>query len=375
MTDSRQAPIFQIFASATWGGGEQFVADLSRRLAADGRRVVLIARPGRIVRERVADMAVPFYRLPLKGVVDLVSAAGLAWLIVRHRPATIHVHHFKDAFTALYARVLVRPFGLRPRVVLTRHLVRPAKCGALHTWMYRQLDGMAFVSERARREFFSTHPAVDPARTTVILNSTPDLPANGAAPDLRSACGLGPDIPVVLFCGRLVQEKGCDVLLRACARLGGGSSFALVFVGTTGDADYLARLRALAADLPDGIRVCFMGFSADAKALLSQADISVQPSIVPEAGGGLTVIESMQAGCAVVASDNGSQPEYAVAGTTGLLVPPGDEAALAEALARLLGDADLRRRMGEAGRSCFAEKLAYEHFYRKYLAFYDEATA
>lgn len=374
MTDSRKAPIFQIFASPTWGGGEQFVADLSRRLMADRRQVVLIARPGRIVRERVADMAVPFYRLPLKGIADLVSAAGLAWLIVRHRPATIHVHHFKDAFTALYARALVRLFGLRPRVVLTRHLVRPAKCGALHTWMYRQLDGMAFVSERARREFFSTHPAVDPARTTVILNSTPDIPANAAAPDLRSACGLGPDTPVALFCGRLAQEKGCDVLLRACARLK-GNRFALVFVGTTDDADYLARLRASAAGLPDGIRVCFMGFSADAKALLSQADISVQPSIVPEAGGGLTVIESMQAGCAVVASDNGSQPEYAVAGTTGLLVPPGDEAALAEALSRLLGDADLRRRMGEAGRSRFAEKLAYEHFYRKYLAFYDEATA
>ncbi len=371
MADIRQAPIFQIFASPTWGGGEQFVGDLSRRLVADGRQVVLIARPGKIVRERMADMPVPFYRLPLKGIADLFSAVMLARLMVRYRPGVVHVHHFKDAFTALYARALSRFFGVRPRIVLSRHLVRPAKCGLLHTWMYRHLDGMAFVSERARREFFSTRPAVDPARTTVILNSTPDLPENGAAPDLRSTCGVEPEIPVVLFCGRLAEEKGCDVLLRACARMGGGE-FALVFVGTTDDAEYLARLRTSAAALPSGIRVVFPGFAKNVKALLSQADISVQPTIVPEAGGGLTIIESMQVGCAVIASNNGSQPEYAVDGVTGLLVPPGDEAALAEALTRLLGDADLRRRMGEAGRSRFAEKLAYEHFYRKYLAFYDE---
>lgn len=365
----------QIFASPTWGGGEQFVADLSRRLLADGRRVVLVARPGKIVRERTSGLAVPFYRLPLKGIADFVSAVGLAWLIVRHRPAVIHVHHFKDAFTALYARAVSRLFGVRPRIVLTRHLVRRAKCGPLHTWMYRHLDGMAFVSERARREFFSTHPAVDSGRTTVILNSTPEPSGNAAGPDLRALCGVAPEIPVVLFCGRLAKEKGCDVLLRACTRAGEGRDFALVFVGTTDDAAYLASLHALAADLPPGVSVRFMGFSDNAKALLSRADISAQPSIVPEAGGGLTVIESMQAGCAVVTSDNGSQPEYVVDRTTGLLVPPGDEAALAAALVRLLDDADLRRRMGAAGRSRFVEKLAYEHFYGKYLAFYEGPTA
>lgn len=216
-----EKPIFQIFAGATWGGGEQFVADLSRRLTADGCKVVLIARPGRVIRERTADMPVPFYRLPLKGIPDLFSAVALARLILRHRPATVHVHHFKDAFTALYARALVRVFGLRPRIVLTRHLVRRAKCDWLHRWLYRRLDRVAFVSERARQEFFSTGPAMDRERTTVILNSSPERRMGGETPDLRKTCGLAPDVPLLLFCGRLVEEKGCDVLLRACARMGG----------------------------------------------------------------------------------------------------------------------------------------------------------
>lgn len=368
-------PIFQIFASAAWGGGEQFVADLSRRLVADGRQVVLIARPGKVIRERTADLSVPFFRLPLKGAADFVSAVGLAWLMLRYRPAVVHVHHFRDAFTALYARALVRPFGLRPRVVLTRHLVRRAKCDRLHEWMYRRLDRMAFVSERARSEFFSAAPDVDRGRTSVILNSSPESRAGGDAPDLRAAYGIAPHVPLLLFCGRLVEEKGCDVLLRACARMGEGRAFALFFAGTAADAGYLASLRDLAADLPAGIRVEFLGFVPDAGALLAQADISVQPSVVPEAGGGLSVIESMQAGCAVVASDNGSQPEYAVDGVTGLLVPPGDDEALARAMARLLDDKALRDAMGAAGRRHFEEHLAYGHFYKKYLAFYDGQTA
>lgn len=119
------------------------------------------------------------------------------------------------------------------------------------------------------------------------------------------------------------------------------------------------------------MRIEFLGFVQQVGALLAQADICVQPSVVAEAGS-LTVIEAMQAGCAVVASDNGSQPEYVEAGSTGLLVPPGDEEALADALARLMDDISLRRTMGKAARRRFDEEFSYERFYAKYLALYDE---
>ena len=370
MTDFRQAPIFQIFASATWGGGEQFVADLSRRLLADERRVVLVARRSRVIAEHTADLAVPLYRLPLKGVADLFSAVKLACLMVRYRPGVVHVHHFKDAFTALCARVLSRIFGVRPRIVLTRHLVRPAKRGRLHRWMYCSVDRFAFVSELARKAFFSSKPALDRNRTTVIPNSSPDARREGEAPDLRKTYDIAPGTPVLLFCGRLVAEKGCDVLLRACARLGERRDYALFFAGSgdSGDA-YVVSLHEAAARL--GVCVGFLGFVKNAGVLLAQADICVQPSVVAEAGS-LTVIEAMQAGCVVIASDNGSQPEYVEDGRTGLLIPPGDDEALAAAIARLLDDAELRRTMGAAARRHFDEQLSYKHFYRKYLALYDE---
>lgn len=367
-----ESPIFQIFANPSWGGGEQFVYDLSRRLMADGRRVVLVSRPSAVIGQRVAALGAPFHTLPMKGVADMLSALMLAHLIVKYRPATIHVHHFKDAFTAVYARLLCRAFGFRPRIVLTRHLVKPGKRGWIYRWLYGQIDRIAFVSELARREFLAGKPAVNPSKLCVIPNSVPEIgekPLAEELPDLRRQYGIASNVPLLLFCGRLVPEKGCDVLLEACARLK-TLPFALVLAGT-GEKNFEKRLHDMAAEQELLGKVFFAGFVRGANRLLSQADISVSPSVCSEAGS-LTVLEAMQAGCAQVASDNGSQPEFIDNGTTGLLVPPADEERLAEALRRLLADDDLRRRMGRAAKECFDRHFSYERFYVRYLELYEQ---
>lgn len=368
----KPGPIIQIFATPVWGGGEQFVYDLSRRLIGDGCRVVFVSRRSRAIRERVETLDVPCHVLPMKGAVDGVSALMLARLLLRYRPSVIHVHQFKDAFTAVYARLLCRFFGVAPRIVLTRHLVRKGKRGRLYRWLYDRLDRMVFVSEFARQAFLSSGPCVDAAKTMVIRNSSPDRRPEGASPqrDLRAEYGLASGVPLLLFSGRVVPEKGCDVLLRACARLG-ERPFALFFAGATDDAAYGESLHRLIAENGLDGRVFFLGFVRGMAGLLDQADVCVSPSVCCEAGS-LTVIEAMQAGCAVVASDNGSQPEYVDDGVTGLLVPPGDDEALARALAGLLDDPGLRNRMGAAARRKFAEQLCYERFYTTYYSLYNE---
>ena len=367
-----ESPIFQIFANPSWGGGEQFVYDLSRRLLADARRVVLVSRPSAVIGQRVAALGAPYHTLPMKGVADMLSALMFAHLILKYRPDTIHVHHFKDAFTAAYARLLCRAFGFRPRIVLTRHLVKPGKRGWIYRWLYGQIDRIAFVSELARREFLAGKPAVNPSKLCVIPNSVPEIgekPLAEELPDLRRKFGIDPGTPLLFFCGRLVPEKGCDVLLEACARLK-TLPFALVLAGT-GEKNFEKRLHDMAAEQELLGKVFFAGFVRGANRLLSQADISVSPSVCSEAGS-LTVLEAMQAGCAQVASDNGSQPEFIDNGTTGLLVPPADEERLAEALRRLLADDDLRRRMGRAAKECFDRHFSYERFYVRYLELYEQ---
>lgn len=362
--------IIQIFATPAWGGGEQFVYDLTRRLLADGRRVELVSRRSRIIGERTAGLGTGCRTMPLKGAVDLWSALLLALLILRTRASVVHVHHFKDAFTAAYACLLSRLFGVRPRIVLTRHLVRRGKRGWLYGWLYGRIDRIAFVSELARREFLAGEPPVDPARLCVIHNSVPEpVAASDGEPaaDLRRRFGIAPATPLLLFCGRLVPEKGCNVLLRACARLA-EHDFALVLVGT-GEERFVAALRETASEEALRGKVFFAGFVRGANRLLPQADLCVSPSVVSEAGS-LTVLEAMQAGRAQVCSDNGSQPEFIDDGRTGLLVHPGDEEALAQALRRLLDDAPLRERMGREARADFERSFSYDHLYARYLNLY-----
>jgi glycosyltransferase involved in cell wall biosynthesis len=87
---------------------------------------------------------------------------------------------------------------------------------------------------------------------------------------------------------------------------------------------------------------------------------------------GLAVLEAMAAGLPVVATDVGSTGEAIVDGVTGILVPPDDVAALADALGRLVGDAPLRARMGAAGRARYEERYSPERLARAYEALYDE---
>ena len=366
--------IFQLFASRTWGGGERFVCDLARRQIADGMRVVFISRKSEVLRNHTAEFGMPHTELPLKGAADLLSAMKIARLIVRESPSVIHLHHFKDLFTVAVALKLSRLSGCkaRPAVIVTRHLARKGKGGLFYRYIYRNVNRIVFVSEFARRAFLSSQPPVDTGKTTVIRNTVPDFdPAAVAASDLRTRFGIDPDIPLLLFCGRLCGEKGVDILLDGCTRLA-KRSFALVIVGT-GDAQYVDKLQHTVKQAGLGEKVFFYGFSDAVPALMRQADIVAIPSTVAEAGS-LVLLEAMQAGCAVVATDGGSQPEFIEQRADGLLVPPSDAEALAASLAELIDNKELRIRMGAAAAEKFRNGMSYDKFYEQYAALYNECS-
>ncbi|WP_127818530.1 glycosyltransferase family 4 protein [Microbacterium sp. CPCC 204701] len=156
----------------------------------------------------------------------------------------------------------------------------------------------------------------------------------------------------VMFVGRIVPDKGPDVLLRAAAGLA-RDDYEIVIVGSQGfDAQaqlspYERELRSLAATA--AVPVSFQPFvdRAALPALLQSADVFVAPSRWPEPSG-LTVGEAMATGLPVIASDAGGIAS--VLGDAGLLVRPGDVPALADALGSLLDDAVLRAALGGAAR-------------------------
>ncbi|MGQ0575176.1 MAG: glycosyltransferase [Pseudonocardia sp.] len=182
--------------------------------------------------------------------------------------------------------------------------------------------------------------------------------------------GADGPVPTVLFVGRLDQEKRVDELLRAFALLPAGLPGRVEIVG---DGARRGEWTALAARLGIAERVEFRGFVAEdeLRAAYARAAVFCMPGVAELQS--LATLEAMAASTPVLAADAMALPHLVHPGRNGLLFPPGDVAALSRALAVLLGDAVLRRRMGAAGRQiaaghAFAGTLdAFEDLYARVL--------
>ncbi len=170
----------------------------------------------------------------------------------------------------------------------------------------------------------------------------------------RALLGIAPDVPVVGMVARFNAGKGHDVLLRAMTVVAASRPNACcLVVGDAlfpGEADWKARMLALARALGLGARVVFAGWRDDVPAILSALDVLVHPPTTPDSRP-TVIMEAMAAGRPVVGSAVGGVPDLVDDGVTGVLVPPSRPEALAAALLRLLADPVARATFGAAGRA------------------------
>jgi glycosyltransferase involved in cell wall biosynthesis len=219
-------------------------------------------------------------------------------------------------------------------------------------WLAPRVGYFVFVSRALERQMRETLPDV---RGEVIYDGLPlgDVPGQAARTRLRAAWGLADQDFVVGNIGRLVAWKGQDVFLRALARVAPRvPRLRALVVGNPdppSETAYLRHLQMLVQQLGLAEVVRFTGFLADVPAVLSAVDVLVHSSVMPEPFG-LVVVEGMAAGCPVIATNAGGVPDMIETGCSGLLVPPGDEAALAEALISLADDPDRAAQLGAAAR-------------------------
>jgi glycosyltransferase involved in cell wall biosynthesis len=256
-----------------------------------------------------------------------------------------HRREFRDLGLDLLQVTLCNPFGSRTALlggVLARiptltveQLVFPSRRRrgrVLKRALARMQSGTIAVGT-ASADDLHRHFGLPRTSMTVVHNGVPDR----QFVDRRSS-----GQPVVGCAARLEDQKGVDVLVRALLRVPDAN---LVLVG---DGECRAALERLVAELNLADRVKFMGWRDDAPRQIASFDVFALAS--RNEAFPLTIVEAMLAGTPVVASDVGSVSEAIIDDVTGLLVPSGDEAALAHALRRLLGDAALRRRLATAAR-------------------------
>ena len=164
--------------------------------------------------------------------------------------------------------------------------------------------------------------------------------------------GLTRARPYFVSVGRLHPEKGLDVFVEAAAAISSScADMGFLIVGGRDETvpGYLEKLKQLAAGSGLDGRLEFFGYRREVTALLNGAVAYVNATTVTE-GFGRVILEAMQLGVPVIATDCGGPRELVVDGETGFLVPPGDAAALAAKMKVLLEDPSLAKRMGEAGR-------------------------
>jgi glycosyltransferase involved in cell wall biosynthesis len=185
--------------------------------------------------------------------------------------------------------------------------------------------------------------------------------------ELRKSLGLKEDHVVFLTVGRLAQEKGHTVLLEAISQVGDDPAFLFA-----GDGPLRAQLEERADQLGIQPRVRFLGVRDDVPALLGIADGFIQPSL--SEGLSLAFLEALAAGVPVISSRVGGAVDIIEEHDAGILVPAGDAAALAAAIAQLAGDAQLRARLGRAGQAAVQQRYSVERMCGQYATLFDELS-
>ncbi len=314
--------------------------------------------PKKVGNPLYAAMVVPYL---------LAGMAAAARLARRERYDLVHVHWpLPQALLGLAARrarrvPLVATFygaelHLARRVPILRPvlraLARACDCTvAISSFTARQVEEMTGV-----------RPVVIPYGAA--LEPVENLPGQ---PQVQE----GP--PRVLFAGRLIERKGLPVLLRALARVAREREVVLDLVG---EGHERPRLERLAADLGLAERVRFHGWVSpeELDRLYRACTVFVLPSVVDSHGDteglGVVLIEALRYRKPVIGSDVGGIPDIVEDGVSGLLVPPGDPEALAQALRRVLDDPALARRLGEDGFQYVAQKFAWERIADEVAALY-----
>ncbi len=295
---------------------------------------------------------------PLVGIRSFIAAiARLCRLRARHELALIHANLSADGSTARKALVALLARALGVKLVVHLHSGR----------FFRFYARLPRLLQRAVRSLFARADlvivlgAVWRAQVIDILGVPPDkivvLPNAVARPPALARPAPPDGVCHVVFLGRLFPPKGVPELVEALASPAlAGRSWRATLAGD-GDAE---PYKAAAARGGIAWRVTFPGWLGqdEVAALLREADIVVLPSHSENLP--LSVVEGLAYRVAVVATPVGATPELVTDGESVLFVPVGDSEALATALARLVDDPELRRRIADAGHDVFRRRLDAE---------------
>lgn len=297
----------------------------------------------------------------------IFGSLAVFWWCYRKRVKVLHVHWpFPHGIWSLLpqrllgVKVLAMNHGAELALARKSQPIR-----ALLGWLINQADICCANSSHTAKEVKTVS-----GREAII---TP----YGATVQAQDNNTLHQTTPTLLFCGRLIQRKGIDVLLKALPAVLSQQSVQLVI---TGEGDRKQEWQELARSLGLEREVSFAGFVSDEElaSLYQSSSLYVHPAIFDDKGDteglGVVLIEALAHRLPVVASAVGGIVDVIKHEETGLLVPEKDEAALASAINRVLSDPALASRLGQAGFSHVQDFFDWDRITRQLVTLYRELS-
>jgi glycosyltransferase involved in cell wall biosynthesis len=343
--------------ATTLGGAERCLATILARLGSHFRVTVVATSPrlGAVIAADCPNASLEIVP-PVRNKRDLGPITEHIRVMRALRPDVCHVN-LRTPYAAQYG-LLAAFLAPAARVVAVEHLPLPSSSAltrSLKRFTSARLAAHIGVGDRAAR--LIEEDAGLPANSITVINNGVD-----SAPRSGPAVRLAPGI-VIGSAGRLVREKGYELLVEALTLVPTATAVVV------GEGPERGRLESLARKLGVEDRLVLTGWKEDVAPYLRGADVFALPSRAE--GLPLAILEAMQMGLPIVATDVGSVAEAVTSGRTGLLVPPDDVTAFADALGRLVVDQQMRTEYGNEGRALWQAKFGAARMARKYEQLYE----
>jgi glycosyltransferase involved in cell wall biosynthesis len=328
---------------------------------------MLVAHPeGELARR--ASEGHDLIRLAPAHEIDFAAAFKLTRVLRELGPDLIHAHD-PHAVSMVAMALSTLASDRTPAFVIARRVDFHLKSNAFSRWKYKQIDA-AICSSNAIRAMVIEDGIAEDRAFTVHEGIQVEAIASQPAADVRQTFWLPSGTVVVGNIAALVQHKGQRILVDAAPAVvrAHPNTRILIF----GEGELRPQLQRQIGHLGLEHHVQLVGFRPDILSLLGGLDLFVMSSLTE--GLGTSILDAMAAGKAVVGTRAGGIPEAVEDGVTGLLVPPGHAAPLADAIITLVGDPARRQAMGQAGLARVRERFTVDRMVDATLGVYERVA-
>lgn len=347
MSSTRHTRILQVCLSHSWGGLEMAAFELARDMHARGFDITTACSKDSRLGARLLESQLPMVDIDARKYFDPIAILRLRKVISSRGITNVVIQQLRDLWhirPALIGFDSVRVTGFA-HIFLSVH-----KQTLGHTVLYSRLDDLICLTE-IQKENFTTHLPVPADKIRIVPNPV-DMEVfhpSKRNDDVRRSLGAGEGETLIGVLGRLDQAKGqVETVEAARILMDAGLRFHVALVGeeTLNLKGTKARLEERISALGVDKKVTLAGFRSDTPEIMASLDVLAMPSWAETFG--RVLLEAMASKTAVVATRSGGVPAIIEDGVDGILVPPQDGRALAEAFRRLIEDPKLRERLQEA---------------------------